>query len=235
MNDAPMSLREAAERYADRVADEVRSVFEDRAVGVWLIGSLAHGGFGPTSDVDIQAAVDKPGDDAIRALVGRIRHPILPCPAAGLEFVLYDVAVLASPTPPLRWSLNLNGGPSREEKVSTDPATESWHWFLLDLAVGRDTARTLHGEDLRDVAGSISQADVRAAIAESFRWHRRHDNGGSNQLANAARGLRFLRFGQWGSKPDALDWATALGYSPRNVMTELAVELGEASVADDDA
>lgn len=233
MNDSPTSLREAAEQYAGRVAEEVRAVFGDRVNGVWLIGSLAHGGFGPTSDVDIQAAVDRPTRDEIQALVARIRHPILPCPAAGLEFVLYHVDVLAAPTPPLRWSLNLNGGPSREEKVSTDPASESWHWFLLDLAIGRQTARTLYGEDIRNVVGPISQADQRAAIAESAAWHRRHPEGSLNQAANAARGLRFLRTGQWESKPDALDWTSALGYSTRDVVTELAIELREENDGDD--
>jgi hypothetical protein len=227
MNDSLLSLRETAERYAGRIADEVRSVFGDRVAGVWLIGSLAHGGFGPTSDVDIQVAVDKPTGDEIAALVERIRHPVLACPAAGLEFVLYDVDVLETPNPPLQWSLNLNGGPTREEKVSTDPASESWHWFLLDLAIGRQTARTLYGEDLREVVGPISQEDQRAAIAESLAWHRRHDKGGTNQAANAARGLRYLRTGRWGSKPDAIDWVSSLGYSPGDVMSELAMELGD--------
>ncbi len=222
-----MSLREAAERYALRIACEIRSVFGDRVVGVWLVGSLAYDGFSSTSDVDIQAAVHEPTGGEIEALVRRIKHPILPCPVAGLEFVLYDVDALEAPTPPLQWSLNLNGGPVREEKVSTDSSSEPWHWFLLDLAIGRQTARTLYGEDLRDVVGPISREDQRAAIAESVVWHDRHDKGGRNQAANAARGLRFLRTGQWGSKQDTLHWASSLGYTTHDVMAELATELGE--------
>lgn len=222
-----MPLREAAERYAERIATEVQSVFGDRVVGVWLIGSLAYGGFGPTSDVDIQGTVHGPTGEEIARLVERIRHPTLPCPAAGLEFVLYNVPVLETPTPPLQWSLNLNGGPTRVEKVSTDPTSEPGHWFLLDLAIGRETARTLCGEDLWDIVGPISREDQRDAIAESVRWHARHDAGAPNQVANAARGLRFLRTGRWGSKLEALNWASSLGYSSTDVEVELAKDLGE--------
>jgi hypothetical protein len=215
---------EALDRYVDRIAAEVLGVFGDRVAGVWLLGSLAYGGFGSTSDVDVQAAVALPTDEEITALVERIRHPALPCPAVGLEFVLYDVEALRRPTPPLQWSLNLNGGPARETKVSTDPASESWHWFLLDLAIGRQTARTLHGRALREVVGPIRQEDQRAAIAESLRWHSRHEEGTSRHTGNAARGLRYLRTGEWVSKPDALGWAASLGYSHADVIAELRRE-----------
>ncbi len=218
-------MTDAVERYVERVAEAVDAVFDDRVVGVWLLGSLAYGGFGPGSDVDIQAAVREPTDDGVAALVERIHPGVLPCPAAGLEFVLYDAAELAVPTPPLQWALNLNGGPTREEKVSTDPDSESWHWFLLDLAIGRETARTLRGLDLAAVARPISREAQVTAIAESVRWHAANDHGGSNQVANAARGLRFLRTGQWGSKPAALDWTASRGIPVEDVIAELAGEL----------
>jgi hypothetical protein len=220
------SAHQAVDGYVKRITAETEAVFGDRVVGVWLIGSLAYGGFGPSSDVDIQAAVRDPTGNEIASLVERIRHPDLPCPAAGLEFVLYDVEDLQSPVPPLQWLLNLNGGPAREEKISTDPTSESWHWFLLDLAIGRQTAKTLSGRDLHDVAGPISRVDQLAAIAESVRWHSCHDEGSANQAANAARGLRFLRTGQWGSKPDALGWASSLGHPTSDLLAELTREMG---------
>jgi hypothetical protein len=219
------SAHEAVDRYVERIANAVEAAFGDRVSGVWLIGSLAYGGFGPSSDVDVQAAVRDPADGEVASLVERIRHPQLPCPAAGLEFVLYDVNDLVSPVPPLQWLLNLNGGPTREEKISTDPTSESWHWFLLDLAIGRQTAKTLSGRDLREVVGPISREDQLAAIVESLRWHSSNEEGNANQAANAARGLRFLRTGQWGSKPDALRWASSLGLPTSDLMAELAREL----------
>ena len=220
----PTPDREAIDRYVERVAAEVCGVFGDRVAGVWLLGSLAYGGFGPASDVDIQAAVADPTSQEIDALVDRISHPALPCPAAGLEFVLYDIEVLRDPTPPLPWSLNLNGGPARETKVSTDPGSESWHWFLLDLAVGRSTATTLRGRALDEVAGPVDRGDERAAIAESLRWHALHEAATPRQAHNAARGLRYLRTGVWGSKPEAVQWAASLGYSTADVLAELERE-----------
>lgn len=221
-----MPPQKIVRRYVGRVVAEVRAVFEDRVVGVWLLGSLAYGGFGPSSDVDIQAAVRDPHPAEVAALAERINHRTLPCPAAGLEFVLYDVEALQAPTPPMQWALNLNGGPRREEKVSTDPASESWHWFLLDLAIGLQTAETLYGRDLRDVVGPIGCRAVLAAIDESRRWHARHEDGSVNQAGNAARALRYLRTGRWGSKPDALSWASSLGYTRAEVSAALEQELG---------
>jgi hypothetical protein len=220
-----MVEREAVDEYVERIADEIELVFVDRVGGVWLLGSLAYGGFGPSSDVDIQAAVCHPTAGDIETLAERINHRVLPCPAQGLEFVLYDIEALATPKPPLQWSLNLNGGPGRQEKVSTDPTSEPWHWFLLDLAIGRQTAKTLSGRDLSDIVGPISRDDQRAAIAESVRWHDRYDHGSPNQTANAARGLRFLRTGQWGSKPEALQWVASRGYAEADIVTALTKEL----------
>jgi hypothetical protein len=220
--------RDAVDWYLERVVAEIGAVFADRVVGVWVLGPLAYGGFGPTSDIDVQAAVRDPTVREIAALVERISHPRLPCPAEGLEFVLYDVEVLESPTPPLRWALNLNGGPVREHKVSTDPTEESWHWFVLDLAIGRETARTMYGQDLRDIVGPIGREHQLAAIAESLRWHDRSDEGDPNRIANAARGLRFLRTGQWVSKPEGLQWAESVGYSTQDVVAELAAAVGDA-------
>lgn len=216
--------RDTLDRYVDRIAAEVCEVFGDRVVGVWLLGSLAYGGFGPASDVDIQAAVVDPSDEEIARLVERINHRALPCPAAGLEFVLYNVEAMRDITPPLRWSLNLNGGTAREEKVSTDSTSEPWHWFYLDLAIGRETAKALIGRELAAVAGRVEAVDVEAAIAASLHWHARHDAGSFNQAANAARGLRYVRTGLWGSKPDALLWAASHGYSESDVVAELARE-----------
>ena len=65
---------------------------------------------------------------------------------------------------------------------------------------------------------------MKAAIAASLRWHASEDAGSLNQVANAARSLRYLRTGLWGSKPDALRWSESQGYSESDVIAELAGE-----------
>ncbi|GBE25622.1 hypothetical protein BMS3Bbin02_01910 [bacterium BMS3Bbin02] len=210
------------QNYLSELTERVISVFGDRTVGVWLIGSAAYGGYTENSDLDVQTAVEGPTDSEVTALVEMINHEALPCPAAGLEFVLYDRDVLVDPVAPLQWSLNLNGGPQRSASVSTDYTSEAWFWFVLDLAVVREQSMTLHGQDLVDVVGPFSREVQVAAIADSVRWHAEHVPTGPSRSANAARGLRFIETGTWGSKPDGVAWLAATGRTP-----EQAIDLVE--------
>ncbi len=237
MIDAPEPVLD----YLGRLVDEITFVFGDRVVGVWTIGSLAYGGFGKGSDIDVQTAVEEPREVEALGLAERIVHPTLLCPAAGLEFVLYDRSELIGPTVPLRWALNVNGGPTRAVSVSTNHRSEPWHWFVLDLAIGRETAATLTGVDLADVVGPFTRRVQLEAIAASVAWHRHFDDGAPNQAANAARGLQYASTGRWTSKPDALRWLAAKGVPPDDAADELGrllrVELGRpaaSSAADGD-
>lgn len=221
-----MEVTAAAASYLRGLTARAVAVFERRLTGVWLLGSGAYGGFGEGSDLDVQAATETtPTADELEALVGLVTPDLRACPAAGLEFVLYDRTVLETPSPPLRWSLNLNGGPSRAIKVSTDPASESWHWFILDLAIGLDFSVTLHGAPLEHVVGPISRDLQLAAIREGSRWHQEHEPLGSNHLANAARGLRYVETGTWGSKPAALAWLSDTGRTELEALDHLRAQL----------
>ncbi|VAV93985.1 hypothetical protein MNBD_ACTINO02-202 [hydrothermal vent metagenome] len=206
------------QEYLRDLTERVVSVFEERTVGVWLIGSAAYGGYTENSDLDVQAAVAGPTDSEVAALVEMINHEALPCPAAGLEFVLYARDVLVDPVAPLQWSLNLNGGPKRSPSLSTDFTSEEWFWFVLDLAVVRDLSVALHGQDLVDVVGMFSRDVQIAAIADSVRWHAAHVPDGPSRGANAARGLRFIETGTWGSKPEGLAWLASTGRTPEQAL-----------------
>ena len=48
-----MPDRDTLDRYVDQPASEVRGLLGDRVAGVWLLGSLAFGGFGLAGHVDI--------------------------------------------------------------------------------------------------------------------------------------------------------------------------------------
>jgi hypothetical protein len=219
-------IPEVARPYLGGLTRDAVSVFGRRLTGVWLLGSAAYGGFGAHSDLDVQAATDTtPTAPEVETLVGLITQGLPACPAEGLEFVLYDRAVLEEFTPPLRWSLNLNGGPARAFTASTDPASESWHWFVLDLAIGRDHSVTLHGADLADVVGPIDRDLELEAIRESLRWHEGNEPLGPNHLANAARALRYLETATWGSKPAALEWLSGTGRTAIDALEELRTRL----------
>jgi len=57
-------------------------------------------------------------------------------------------------------------------------------------------------------------------------WRARQTRRESSR-AITARGLRFLRTGQWGSKPAALDWTASLGCPAVAVIAELARALAK--------
>lgn len=210
----PIPVRE----YLRELTDRVVSVFGGRTVGVWLIGSAAYGGYTQNSDLDVQAAVEDPTASEVASLVEMINHEALPCPAAGLEFVLYDRDVLVDPSPPMQWALNLNGGPERAPSVSTDYTSEAWFWFVLDLGVIRDLSVTLHGQDLVDTVGAFSREVQIAAIADSVRWHAAHVPDSRGRIENAVRGLRFIETGTWGSKPEGLAWLASTGRTPEQAL-----------------
>lgn len=221
-----MEVTAAAASYLRDLTAQAVLVFGRRLTGVWLLGSGAYGGFGEGSDLDVQAATDHaPTVDELEALVGLVAPGLPTCPAAGLELVLYDRVVLKTPSPPLRWSLNLNGGPSLPSKVSTDPTSESWHWFILDLAIGLDFSVTLHGNALVDVVGVISRDLQLAAIKEGTRWHLEHEPNGPNLLGNAVRGLRYVETGTWGSKPAARAWLSRTGRTELEALDQLRSQL----------
>ena len=102
------------------------------------------------------------------------------------------------PGAPLRWSLNLNAEPERAASASTDPSSESWHWFVLDLAAARTTAATLYGVDLVDGLGPIDPAIALSTIAESVRWYGQHEPASVNQAVAAAHGPVYVESGVLG-------------------------------------
>jgi Domain of unknown function (DUF4111) len=136
-----------------------------------------------------------------REIVAALEHDALPCPARGLEFVLY--ADGAAPA----YAINLNTGAGIAHHVSLDPAADPPHWFVLDVAIARDHARVLCGAPPRQVFPAMSPDRVRRALAEALAWYR--DEGGADAatVLAACRALRWQRDAIWTSKGEAARWA----------------------------
>jgi hypothetical protein len=108
--------------------------------------------------------------------------------------------------PTLEWDLNLNTG-SAEHSVSYDPSSEPSHWFVLDACVAREAGTVLWGPPREEVFARIERPRILRALAESIRWHRRHDEEGVSSVLNACRAWRFVVEGAWSSKVSAGRWA----------------------------
>ncbi|MQY22709.1 aminoglycoside adenylyltransferase domain-containing protein [Nocardia macrotermitis] len=203
---------------ADRLADppavpaELRSYLTElvrrsdavcgsRLVSVFAVGSIALGDYRHgRSDVDVNVVVEPSlPDRAVRELADSLTD--LPCPAAGLELVLYDADFAARPAGVAGFRLNLNTGPLLRYQVSFDSSESPAFWFVIDRAIGFQSGRLLFGRPVREVLAAPARADQLAAVLDSVRDQAR-DAGhmSDNRVLNGCRAVVFCRTGRWVAK-----------------------------------
>ena len=178
-------------------------------------GSYALGDYVPgRSDLDVAAVSARSVDDGVKAqLVEALRHESLPCPARGLEFVLYTRRAAGAPGAGAAYELDLNTGPAMPFRASFDSAEADPHWYAIDRAILAQHGRRLHGPPAAGVFGAPPRDELIAVLAESLRWHAAAVGGearGDDAVLNACRALLYAREGRWASKATAGDWARGL-------------------------
>lgn len=180
-------------------------------MGVYAGGSLALGDFDPVrSDVDV-AAVSRDVLLADQKLqIGAVlRHESLPCPARGLELVVYPASTARVATPKPGYELDLNTGRAMPFRLSLDPAdAPGRHWYVIDRAIIREHGLALDGPPPGGVFAPIPRAMVLRALRESIRWHElSNDARLDDAVLNACRAWSFAVDGTWTSKAAAATWA----------------------------
>jgi hypothetical protein len=212
------------------VAARLLDVLNHDLVAAYVFGSGALGDFSPDkSDIDIAAVCVEPlSREAKEAVAAPLWHCALPCPARGLELVLYRRDAVAAGDP--AFELNLNTGAFMESRLSLDIADEPKHWFVIDLAIGRVHGHPLVGPRPDRVIGPIPPEAVLDALMESLDWYSTAGEDESvNAVLNACRAWRFAEENAWSSKVDAAAWA--LPRTEQRILVEqaLALRRGEAS------
>jgi nucleotidyltransferase-like protein len=205
----PAQAPEAEAGYLGELATRLGDLLGHNLVGVYAGGSYALGDYRrESSDLDVAAVVEETLDDELKdAIVARLRHGALPCPARGLELVVYRLETARSDGAEADFELNLNSGAAVRPRIDRDPGSVAAHWFPIDRSILAQAGLTLAGPPAAEVfAGPRSEA-LLPVLAESVRWHRRDPRGEGAGLANACRALRFASEGRWSSKPAALRWA----------------------------
>lgn len=181
--------------------ERVRALLGDELVGVYLAGSGALGGYvHGRSDIDV-AVVVRSGlsRGAKDAIVATLRHEALPCPARGLELVVY---AHVSGVP----ELNLNTGERMEFVATFEPGADSPHWFVLDRAILGQRGRVLTGPPPADAIELPSEEEILEALAIGLQWYRdRPDEPRDDAALNAVRSRAYLETGRWASKAEAVD------------------------------
>ena len=202
------------------------------AAGSWALGDYVHG----RSDLDRFAVVETPLDEGRKqAIVEAVRHESLPCPARGLELVVYARDAVAAASSDAAFDLNLNTGRGMPLHVAFGPAGEPRHWFVIDRAIAREHARALLGPPARDVFAPVPRPVVVGALAESLRWHDANPAvAGENAVLNACRAWRYAVEGTWSSKRDAAGWARSRLDDPTAVDAALARRYGDGPYQPDD-
>ncbi len=129
------------EPYLEAVVEAAREVLGTDFVGRtrpgrsrWTPSTLA------AADIDIALLCRNPLREAVkRELIARLRHNALPCPARGLELVVYTVATAHSGTGKPGFELELNDGPDmafrQTFRPADRPAADGTFWYGLDRSV----------------------------------------------------------------------------------------------------
>jgi hypothetical protein len=199
--------------YLAELASRLQSVLEADVVGVYAGGSYALGDYERSrSDLDVSAVTRGPTDRGKAGqVVEALRHEALPCPARGLEFVLYPLATARSGTVEPGFDLNLNTGRGMAFRVDFEPVERERHWFAIDRSVLAGHGIAIVGPPANTVFRPASRESLLPVLAEALRWFLHKTGPGDATVANACRALRYSREGVWSSKRAAVDWAREQG------------------------
>ncbi|MBB5114227.1 nucleotidyltransferase domain-containing protein [Micromonospora echinospora] len=210
-------MRDDIRDYLDELVHRSRDVLGDDLVGAYAAGSVGLGAYQPgRSDVDVALLVAGPLPEAAkRALVDRLRHESLPCPARGLELVVYRRDVAASGTPEPGFEVELNTGATMPFRATCDPAdrpaADGRFWYALDRSILRQSGRTLLGPPAADMFADPSPQELRALLADALRWWLALPTppgdepapGAEDAVLGACRALVRSRDGVWLGKVEA--------------------------------
>ena len=184
-------------------------------LGARLLGVYASGSFGledfnaARSDLDVFAVCRGiVTADEKHAIVSQLREEVWPCPARGLEFVLYPEATVRVADVDAGFVLNLNTGSRIMFRVDEEPGAVERHWFPIDRAIVRTAGVALFGPAPHGLFAPIPRELLLPVVREALEWHRTPGNSGDDDtVLNACRSLRWLREDVWSSKSDAGAWA----------------------------
>jgi hypothetical protein len=199
-----------ATSYLAEVVARLRTILGNELVGVYAGGSVALGGYDPArSDLDVAVVCRAALSDARKLeLAASLRHEALPCPARGLELVVYPESGVRVATRDAGYELNLNSGRAMPFHLSLAPGDgEEEHWFAIDRAILREHGRVLVGPPPQRLFAPIPRSTLLGLLAESVRWHARHGVARADDaVLNACRALRYAAEGRWSSKQAAGEW-----------------------------
>jgi hypothetical protein len=218
---------EAERAYLAELAEKLQGILGESLVGVYAGGSWALGGYEPPdSDLDVAVVIPEPlSDEAADGVVAALRHEAFPCPARGLELVVYTWESAASATTNPGFELNLNTGARLTFRADREPQPGERHWFAVDRSVLAAHGIALLGPPAAQVFAPIAVDDLRPVLADVLLWYEREAPESDDAILNAGRALRFAREGVWLPKPALRAWAAEQPGTNEEILTRTIAEL----------
>ncbi len=136
---------------------------------------------------------------------------------------------MAAPSPTPQFAVNLNVGPHMPLHLSSDPASEPAHWFVVDLAILREHGVALVGPPGHQLVAPIPRAWLLDALGDSLAWHTANKPALHQSVLNAGRAWRYAVEGAWSSKDAAAGWVQARTEDPALVQAAVAIRHGDRS------
>jgi hypothetical protein len=199
-------------RYLPRLVARTCALAGDALVGIYAGGSYALGAYEQgRSDLDVAVVLATPPERRLKEqFVAELRHETFPCPARGLELVVYTAEAVGSPSTEAAFELNLNTGAQMPLRVDFEPDPTETHWFPIDRSILAQHGVALFGPPAADIFAPLPKGDVIPLLLESLRRRETAGARGDDVVLNACRSWRYAVEETWSSKPAAGEWALSM-------------------------
>lgn len=228
-------------RYLDDLLGAARDVLGANLIGAYAAGSVALDAYQPgRSDVDVALVCAAPPAEPVkRELVARLRHEALPCPARGLELVVYTRSTARSGTAEPGFEVELNTGARMDFRATyapdQRPAADGLFWYALDRSILHQHGRALLGEPAADAFAEID--DLRPPLRDALAWWLALPGPvPDDAVLGACRSLARVRHGVWLDKIVAGRRLIADGDPDADLIARcIAARTGDGAAPDADA
>ena len=224
--------RPGVDAYFRELAARLAAVADGDLVGIYAGGSYALGAYDAgRSDLDVAAVLASPAPQTLKeSIVAAVRHEAFPCPARGLELVVYRRDAVRVATSEAGFELNLNTGARMPFRTDFEPTATEAHWFPIDRSILRERGVTLCGPPPKEVFGALPCRRLAKVLVDSLRWHATAPARADDAVLNACRAWRWAVDGVWSSKPEAGAWARAQHDAPPVVADALLARQANAQL-----
>lgn len=197
--------------YSRKLLLNLKEVLGNNIIGLYQIGSACLEDYKiGKSDIDMVGVLSQPISNQQReALAKSIDHSHLPCPAKGLDIVLFHKDSLTTILDePIFEFWFATGGSWRQEGWEKGQNKE----MLIFIELSRRHGITLFGDKPGTYFTHIDRRLLVNAFLEMLQWHQTqildpfHDPDGQNSVLNACRVFAFAQTGQFFSKTRGGEW-----------------------------